>query len=132
MPFTHDEDEKTLPKWGQPVPGLSVSTPARKRAERRVHPRVLFSVPLNLHYLAPGGIASSRGISLDLSQGGLSALLQINLLVGEAVEIDLQLPCCSLYTVAIVRHVSSLRSGFEFVGLSQQEKQQISSVISRK
>src|SRR5215469_8879922 len=103
---------------------------ARRRGEQRVHPRMLFSVPLRLHHLRPGGVSTSRGLTLDLSEGGVGALVQIDLIVGEAIEIELQLPNGSLSAVAIVRYSSSIRSGFEFVGLSVKERQQIAAAIS--
>ena len=104
----------------------------RPRGERRMHPRVIFSVPLKLYHLMPGGISSARGISLDLSEGGVGALAPMNLMVGEAVEIDIQLPVSSLCAVAIVRYYTRTRAGFEFVGLSPQERSQISAALGKK
>jgi c-di-GMP-binding flagellar brake protein YcgR len=95
------------------------------KLEPRRHQRVLYSVPIRLHYLKPGGVRTSRGISLDISEGGLGALVPSDLMVGEAVEIDLQLRRSSLCAVAIVRHSSSRRSGFEFLGLTPEERRQI-------
>jgi hypothetical protein len=89
------------------------------------HPRTFCSVPLTLRHLLPGGISTSRGISLDLSLGGLAAIVQDHLQVGETVEIDLKLSAGSLSAVAIVRHTSSTRTGFEFVGLTSDERRQI-------
>ena len=127
------EDDDPLSAWGQL---MQVSTaggkPLRPRGERRIHPRIIFSVPLKVHHLRPGGISSSRGISLDLSEGGVGALVQIDLIVGEAVEIDLQLPSESLSTVAIVRYCGRTRAGFEFVGLLPEERNQIHAALSRK
>lgn len=127
------EDDDPLSAWGQLMRVSSAGAkPLRPRGERRVYPRIIFSVPLKVHHLRPGGISSSRGISLDLSEGGVGALVQIDLIVGEAVEIDLQLPATSLSTVAIVRYSSRTRAGFEFVGLLPQEKNQILATVSRK
>ena len=102
---------------------------ASRREERRRHRRVLFSVAIQLHSLTPSGVCSTRGISLDISEGGVGALVQRRLLIGEAVELDLQLPKCSLSAVALVRHCSSNRSGFEFLGLTSEERRQINDVI---
>jgi c-di-GMP-binding flagellar brake protein YcgR len=102
------------------------------RVERRRHHRVLYGAPIRLHCLMPGGVRTCRGIALDISEGGMGALVQNNLMVGEAVEIDLQLPRSSLSAVAIVRHASTGRSGFEFLGLTPEERQQIASVMSSK
>ena len=94
----------------------------------RRHPRTLFSVPLTLHHLMPGGVCAAHGISLDSSAGGGGALVQGGLRVGETVSIDLPLPEGTLKTVAIVRHTSHVSSGFEFVGLTPEERQQIVSI----
>ena len=91
----------------------------------RKHARSLCSVPLTLRHLLPGGISTSRGISLDLSAGGLAAMVQDQLYIGETVEIDLGLHSGPLCAVAVVRHTSNARSGFEFLGLTPEERQQI-------
>lgn len=91
----------------------------------RRHHRALLSVPFQLRHLTAGGIRTSRGITLDISEGGLGALVQGDLRLGEAVEIDLQLPGQTLSTAAIVRHTSSVRSGFEFLGMTTEERLQI-------
>lgn len=91
----------------------------------RRYPRALLSVPLRLRHLMAGGISTTRGITLDVSQGGLGALVQGDLRLGETVEIDLQFPEHSLTTIAIVRHTSNVRSGFEFLGMTPEERLQI-------
>lgn len=95
----------------------------------RRHPRALCSVPVTLRHLATGGIRTTRGVSLDISEGGLGALVQGNLKVGETVEIDLRLHGHPLCTVGIVRHSCSVRSGFEFLGLTANERLQIANVV---
>jgi PilZ domain len=94
-------------------------------SDARRHRRAVFSVLVHLHYLAEGGIRQSRGISLDLSESGLGAIIPVQLQVGDTVAIDFPLSDRVLSAVAIVRHSSSLRSGFEFVGLTRQERLQI-------
>ncbi len=89
----------------------------RANASYRRYPRALFCVPITLHHLVSGDIRTTRGISLDIGEGGLGALTEGALLVGE--------------TVAIVRHTSRVRSGFEFVGLSAEERLQVKSVIGK-
>jgi hypothetical protein len=91
----------------------------------RRYPRTLFSVPLLLRHLVTGGIRSLRGISLDLGEGGLGAIVQGDLRVGEMVEIDVRIPEFPLNAVAIVRYTSSVQSGFEFLGLTAEERLQI-------
>lgn len=104
----------------QPPP----TTVAGQEPVRR-HSRALFSVPVTLRHLMTGGIGSTRGISLDISEGGLGAIVQGDLRVGEMVEIDVRISERPLSAVAIVRHTSNVRSGFEFLGLTPEERQQI-------
>jgi len=99
------------------------ATPSGRPVQR--YPRALLSVPVMLRHLGMGGIRSSRGISLDISEGGLGAIVTTGLRVGEMVEIEVRTDGCELKTVAIVRHYSQMRSGFEFVGLTVDERQQI-------
>jgi PilZ domain-containing protein len=89
------------------------------------YPRALFSVPVTLRHLTSGGIQASPGISLDISSGGLGAIVHGDLRVGEMVEIDVRIPGHSFSAVAVVRYTSDMRSGFEFVGMTQEERQQI-------
>jgi len=95
----------------------------------RHYPRVLFSIPITLRHLCGGGVRSTHGISLDLGEGGLGAIVQGEVYVGETVAIDLRLSDQAVTTVAIVRHTSSVRSGFEFVGLTPEERLQITNMI---
>lgn len=95
----------------------------------RRHPRILFSIPITVRHLCRGGVRSTHGISLDLGEGGLGAIVQGEVHVGETVAVDFRLSDQLLTTIAIVRHTSNVRSGFEFVGLSPDERLQITNVV---
>ncbi len=101
------------------------SIPVRRPA------RALFSVPITLHYLSGGGVRTTRGITLDISECGLGALVQGNLHVGDTVAIDLILHEHPLSTVAIVRHSSNVQSGFEFLGMTAEERLQITNIMGQ-
>ena len=58
------------------------------RSTRR-YPRWIFSIPFTVRQLDTGGVRKLRGMTLDLSEGGMGALVQGILELGEAVEIDL-------------------------------------------
>jgi len=62
----------------------------------------------------------------------MGALVQGNLQMGEAVEVDMHLDGQVLNAVAIVRHTSNVRCGFEFLGMTSEERAQITEIISRK
>lgn len=97
----------------------------------RRYARTLFSVPIILRHLCRGGVRATRGVSLDLGEGGVGAIVQGDVHVGDTVAIDLELSEQVLSTVAIVRHTSHVRSGFEFVGLTPEERTQITNVIGQ-
>jgi hypothetical protein len=97
----------------------------------RRHPRILFSIPITVRHLCQGGVQSTRGMSLDLGEGGLGAIVQGEVRVGETVAIDFRLSDQPLTTVAIARHSSQVRSGFEFIGLKPEERLRIGKLVGR-
>jgi len=103
------------------VPTHSIRDSQGVRLRFRQHPRAFFSVPILLRHLSGGGVRTTRGISLDLGVGGLGAMVHGEVQVGDTVSIDFELSQGALTTVAIVRHASNTRSGFEFVGLTVAE-----------
>jgi hypothetical protein len=111
------------------LPSYSVSQSGCSADAVRRHPRLLFSSRCTVHHLAPGGVRSSRALSLDISENGLGALVEGRLEVGETVRIELRLPEWLLSAVAIVRYTSSVRSGFEFVGLTPEERKHIAGLV---
>ena len=98
----------------------------------RRHPRSPYSVPIFFHGIATGLIHTARGISLDISEGGLGALIEGTLRVGEMGAIDIPLPEHVLSAVAIVGHASEMNSGFEFVGLTAEERTEIQSIAGQR
>ncbi|HEX8815893.1 MAG TPA: PilZ domain-containing protein [Terriglobales bacterium] len=103
---------------------LSSSNSAARRS-----PRTLYSVPMRLRMLMPGGIRTTRGVSLDVGEGGLGALVENSLKVGDVVEMELSLPKQELNAVGIVRYSNSSRCGFEFLGLTADEHQQLAELV---
>lgn len=93
------------------------------------YPRTLFSTPVRLRHSVPGGVRFTRGITLDISEGGLGALMKSSLHVGETVSQELELRDNQLHLVALVRHSSSSHSGFEFLGLTEEERQLIANLV---
>lgn len=72
-----------------------------------------------------------RGVSLDISESGVAALVDGGLGVGDTVQIELKLPSRELRAIAVVRHSSARRSGFEFIGLTGEERASISQMVNR-
>jgi len=131
--FSAGSDEHVIPQSeeatamrldGQPATGANgANSPVRR------HPRTLHSVPFVLRHLTQDDIQATRGISLDISEGGVGVLVQGGLLLGETVEMDIRLREHELRTVGIVRYTCSARSGFEFLGLTAAERLQIAKVV---
>jgi protein TonB len=104
---------------GQPSSGFS--------GVRRRIPRYSVAIPVDITVLRSGAPASIPGRSLDLGEGGVAAVLAAELQLGEWVAVEFLLPNAgqSLQTKAVVRHHNHLRCGFEFLGLSGDQRSMI-------
>jgi PilZ domain len=96
----------------------------------RRHPRLPFSVPITLHHLKAGIARTFAGMSLDLSEGGFGVLVNGQLSEGETVEVDLPIAQNLAHLIAIVRYSSTARSGLEFLGLTPEERSEISTATA--
>jgi TonB family protein len=96
---------------------------------RRRIPRYPVAIPVDITVLRSGTTASIPGRSLDLGEGGVAAVLAAELQLGEWVGVQFQLPNAAqaLQTKAVVRHHNQLRCGFEFQGLSPDQRSMIRS-----
>src|SRR6202142_3992216 len=93
---------------------------ARSRAYNalRQEPRYVHSIPGTLQRFLRFGPFITRGVSLDISVRGMSALVCGAPRVGETVVIGLPLPHAPIEVLATVRHSCDAQSGFEFYPLS--------------
>jgi len=98
----------------------SLGTLARSREYnvRRREPRYVSSIAVTLQRFLRFGPFVTRGMCLDISMRGMSALVCGAPRVGETVVIELPLPDVPIEMLATVRHSSDARSGFEFYPLS--------------
>jgi TonB family protein len=80
--------------------------------------------PLDVTVLRSGIPDTLPGRAVNLGEGGVAAVLAGELLPGEAVGVEIQLPLAAepLRTRALVRHHDKLRSGMEFIGLSATQR----------
>jgi PilZ domain len=85
---------------------------------RRREPRYISSVPVALQRFLLFGTSLTRGVSLDISVLGMSALVCGPPGVGETIVISLSLGDTPVEMLATVRHSSLVKSGFEFYSLS--------------
>jgi len=92
---------------------------------RRREPRYVCSVPVTLQRFLRFGPFVTRGVSLDISLRGMSALVCGAPRVGATVVIQRPLRDVPIEMLATVRHSSDAKSGFEFYPLSPIAQQEI-------
>src|SRR6267154_5518493 len=96
---------------------------SRDQPSRRRSLRYRVQAPLDVTVLRSGIPDTLPGRSVNLGEGGISAIVAGELLPGETVGIEILLPLADpLRTRALVRHHDKLRSGMEFVGLSLEQQ----------
>jgi TonB family protein len=95
---------------------------SRRRAER-----FELQTPLDVTVLRSGIPDTMPGRALNVGERGLAAVLAGELLPGETVGIELQLPHLAdpLRTRATVRNQDKLRYGLEFVSLTAEQREAI-------
>ena len=81
----------------------------------RRHPRFKLDVQIQVY---ARGRAVVRGDTVDISESGISAMLREEVPVGEVVRLEFTLPLGNVETLALVRHRSAFRYGFQFVEVS--------------
>jgi TonB family protein len=100
---------------------------ALEKAPRRGFPRYPVKVPLDVIALRAGVPQSLPGRCTDLSEGGIGAMVAGDLFVGQQVAVELRLPHVGVpvRAQACVRYHGELRCGFEFAGLSAEQRELI-------
>jgi hypothetical protein len=99
--------------WGVEVEDLShfAAGEVSNLLERRREPRFKIEVDIAVHSKSCGSL---KGRTVDISESGISAILTMEVPLGELVEVDFTLPFgrVSMYAVACSR--SAFRYGFQF------------------
>jgi len=96
---------------------------------RRQEPRYVSSIPVGLQRFLRFGPFVTRGVTLDISLRGMSALVCGAPRAGETVVITLSARHAPIEMLATVRHSSDAKSGFEFYPLSSIAQQGIQAWI---
>jgi len=99
---------------------------------RRRETRHVSSIPVTLQRFLRFGPVVTRGVTLDISTRGMSALVCGAPRVGETVAIALSLAGAAVETLATVRHSTDANSGFEFYPLSPIAQQGIEDWIEKQ
>src|SRR5580693_9293693 len=100
---------------------------AFEKAPQRVFPRHPINVPLDLIALRCGVPETLPGRCTDISEAGVGAVVAGELVLSQHVAIELRLPNVGLpiRVRAVVRYQSRLHCGFDFVGLSVEQREMI-------
>lgn len=100
---------------------------ALEKAPRRGFPRYPVKVPLDVIALRSGVPHNLPGRCADLSEGGVGAMVAGEFSVGQQVAIELRLPQVGLplRATAQVRYQTKLRCGFEFIGMTAEQREMI-------
>jgi PilZ domain len=80
--------------------------------EQRAHVRFSFKVLLRIR-CREGELITGR--TLDVSESGIAAIVSLELIVGQSVELSFQLPSGPICIHAVVKNKTAFRYGFEFV-----------------
>ena len=96
------------------------------QSRRRV-PRFLMQAQVDLTVLRSGVPDTVPGRSVNVCERGVAAIVAGELVTGESVGVELQLPPLAepLRTRALVRYQDRLRCGLEFVALSAEQRASI-------
>jgi TonB family protein len=103
---------------------MSAPVPASPAGAQRRVPRCPLAVPVRVTVVRSGIPNAIPGRSLDLSEGGIAAILGGDLLPGDPVAVEFLLPQMGLglHAKAIVRHRTPLRCGLAFQTLSVEQR----------
>lgn len=105
----------------QPRPTLF---PEQTEINKRRYPRYPVAIPIDVVVLRSGIPATIPGRSLDVSAGGVAAILSGELRSGEWVGVSFQLPTVKepVQAKAMVRHHGPLRCGLQFYAMPSEQQ----------
>lgn len=102
-----------------PTSGAFAAGGARELVEARRHPRYRFEVEVRVY---PRNAAVVRGHTVDISESGISAMLPLEVPIGEVVRLAFDAPLGLVEVYALVRQRNAFRYGFQFVEASSAEE----------
>ncbi len=100
------------------------ATPEATGQAARRYPRYPADVRLSVQVFRNGDVASLWGHSNEIGEDGVGGTLTGPLEPGEVVSMELTLPLAAqpIKLRALVRYRSGLRHGFEFLAVTQQQR----------
>ena len=87
--------------------------------EARRHARYRLETEICIN---PRNIPVVRGHTVDISESGISAMLRVEVPLGEVVRLELKLPLGAVEVHALVRQRNAFRYGFQFVESSSAQE----------
>lgn len=100
------------------VRGQFGTSQAHEFVEARRHPRFKLDVNVSIY---PRNSEVVRGRTVDISESGISAMLMVEVPIGEVVRLEFSLPLGDVEAHALVRQRSAFRYGFQFVDCSSAQ-----------
>jgi len=86
--------------------------------EARRHPRYKLETDIRIY---PRNSPMVRGHTVDISESGISAMLRVEVPLGEVVRLEFSLNSTEVEVHALVRQRNAFRYGFQFVGTNAQD-----------
>ena len=80
--------------------------------EARRHPRFKLNIDICVY---PRNASVVRGHTVDISESGISAMLRVEVPIGEVVRLEFELPLGPVEVHALVRQRIAFRYGLQFV-----------------
>lgn len=80
--------------------------------EARRHPRFKLENEIRIY---PRNAEVVRGHTVDISESGISAMLRVEVPLGEVVRLEFTLPLGEVEVHALVRQRNAFRYGFQFI-----------------
>ena len=80
--------------------------------DARRHPRFKIDVDIRVY---PRDRPVVRGRTVDISESGISAMLRVEVPLGEVVRLEFTLPLGDVEVLATVRQRTAFRYGFQFI-----------------
>lgn len=98
-------------------------------ADPRRHPRYGLDTAISVNSRTSGVVS---GRTVDISQSGVSALLKIEVPLGEVVKLEIVHPAGRADVFAVIRNRNAFRYGFEFMDTSDKIVTRICEYLSAK
>lgn len=100
-----------------------VSLPNPGSSNRRRYGRFAVAVPVDIVVLRSGVPSTIPGRSVEVGEGGVSAVLAGEVQPGESVGVSLQLPFVlePVQAKAVIRHLGPMRCGIQFIAMSAEQ-----------